>query len=67
MHAVFGPIQKDVTALLEHFDTDQLTAIAEFLSESTNLVYRHAALLRAEAQRAAPESARAPHHRGHHD
>ncbi len=34
--------------LLENFDTHQLTAIAEFLARTTDLVYRHAALLRGE-------------------
>src|ERR1700674_5201352 len=34
---VFGPIQNDVAALLERFDTQQLTAIAEFLVGSTDL------------------------------
>ncbi len=45
----FGPIRKDVTALLERFDTRELTAIAEFLASSTDLAYRHVALLRAQA------------------
>jgi hypothetical protein len=33
---------------LENFDTHQLTAIADFLTRTTDLIYRHAALLRAE-------------------
>ncbi len=41
------PLRKDVAALLENLDTRQLTAIAEFLTQSTDLIYRHAALLRA--------------------
>ena len=45
---VIDPLRKDVAALLENFDTRQLTAIAEFLTRTTDLVYRHAALLRAE-------------------
>jgi DNA-binding MarR family transcriptional regulator len=45
---VIGPLRKDVAALLEHFDTHQLTAIVEFLTRTTDLIYRHAALLRAE-------------------
>jgi len=45
---VIGPLRKDVAALLENFDTHQLTAIAEFLARTTDLIYRHAALLRAE-------------------
>ena len=45
---VFGPIRKDVATLLEAFDTHQLTAIAQFLSRSTDFAYRHMALLRAQ-------------------
>jgi DNA-binding MarR family transcriptional regulator len=45
---VIDPLRKDVAALLENFDAHQLTAIAEFLTRTTDLVYRHAALLRAE-------------------
>ena len=45
---VIDPLRKDVAALLENFDAHQLTAIAEFLARSTDLIYRHAALLRAE-------------------
>ncbi len=45
---VIEPLRKDVTALLENFDTRQLSAIAEFLTHSTDLIYRHAALLRAQ-------------------
>src|SRR6266478_10162778 len=45
---VINPLRKDVAALLENFDAHQLTAIAEFLAGTTDLIYRHAALLRAE-------------------
>jgi len=45
---VINPLREDVAALLENFDSHQLTAIAEFLARTTDLVYRHAALLRAE-------------------
>jgi DNA-binding MarR family transcriptional regulator len=45
---VINPLREDVAASLENFDSHQLTAIAEFLSRSTDLIYRHAALLRAE-------------------
>ena len=45
---VLGPIREDVAALLEGFDVRQLTAIAEFLSHSAEIAYRHATLLRAE-------------------
>jgi DNA-binding MarR family transcriptional regulator len=48
IHDVIDPLRKDVAALLENFDTHQLTAIAEFLTRTTDLIYRHAALLRAE-------------------
>src|ERR1700681_4507170 len=54
---VFGPIRNDVAALLERFDTQQLTAIAEFLTGSTELAYRHVALLRAQATAHAPDPA----------
>ena len=45
---VIAPLRKDVAALLENFDTRQLTAIAEFLARTTDLIYRHASLLRGE-------------------
>jgi len=45
---VIAPLRKDVAVLLENFDTHQLDAIAGFLTGTTDLVYRHAALLRAE-------------------
>lgn len=45
---VFGPIREDAAALLEGFDAHQLSAIAEFLASSTDLIYRHAAMLRAQ-------------------
>jgi len=45
---VISPLRKDVAALLENFDIHQLTAIAEFLARTTDLIYRHSALLRAE-------------------
>jgi DNA-binding MarR family transcriptional regulator len=44
-----GPIRKDLTAALEDFDASQLSAIGDFLTRSTDLIYRHAALLRAHA------------------
>lgn len=46
---VIDPLRKDVAALLESFDSHQLTAIAEFLDRTTDLIYNHAALLRAQA------------------
>ena len=45
---VIDPLREDVAALQEEFDTHQLTAIAEYLARTTDLAYRHAALLRAE-------------------
>jgi len=45
---VIDPLRTDVAALLQNFDAHQLTAIAEFLTRTTDLIYRHAALLRAE-------------------
>ena len=48
IQAVIDPLRKDVAAVLKKFDTHQLTAIAEFLARTTELVYRHAARLRAE-------------------
>jgi DNA-binding MarR family transcriptional regulator len=51
----FGPIRNDVAAFLERFDTQQLTSIAEFLTGSTDLAYRHVALLRAQATAQAPD------------
>jgi len=49
IHAVFDPIRKDATALLESFDTHQLTAIAAFLSNMTDFAHRHTALLGSDA------------------
>ncbi len=49
VHDVIRPLRKDVSALLEEFDVRQLTAIAEFLARTTDLIYSHAARLRAEA------------------
>ena len=48
IHDVIDPLRKDVAAMLENFDSHQLTAVAEFLASTTELIYRHAALLRAE-------------------
>ena len=44
---VINPLREDVAASLENFDNDQLAAIAEFLTRTTEFIYRHAALLRA--------------------
>lgn len=45
---VINPLREDVAATLEHFDSHQLGAIAEFLAHTTDHIYRHAALLRAQ-------------------
>jgi DNA-binding MarR family transcriptional regulator len=50
---VLGPIRADLAALLEDFDDRQLAAIAEFLTGTTELIHRHAALLRAQSLGAA--------------
>jgi DNA-binding MarR family transcriptional regulator len=39
IHDVIAPLRKDVAALLENFDTHQRTAIAEFLTRTTDLIY----------------------------
>jgi len=48
IHDVIAPLRQDVAALLKNFDSHQLKAIAEFLTRTTDLIYRHAGLLRAE-------------------
>src|SRR5712691_9469742 len=48
IQGVIDPLREDVAALLESFDSHQLTAIAEFLTSTTDLIYRHAAQLRAQ-------------------
>jgi len=57
IHAVFGPIRKDVAGLLESFDTHQLTGIAEFLARSTDVAHRHVALLGSDTLHGKPGSA----------
>lgn len=49
VHDVIAPLRKDVAVLLDNFNIQQLRAIAEFLGGSTELIYRHGALMRAEA------------------
>src|SRR5579863_2762547 len=48
IQGVIDPLRRDVAALLEDFDAHQLTAVGEFLARTADLIYRHAALLRAE-------------------
>lgn len=55
IHEVFAPIRKDMAAVLEGFDAHQLTAIAEFLAQSTDLAHRHTALLRTQTLYSAPD------------
>jgi DNA-binding MarR family transcriptional regulator len=63
---VFDPIRKDVTTLLEGFDTRQLTAISEFLARSTDFAYRHTALLRSDTLRPELDSRdKQPRHKQH--
>src|SRR6266536_310286 len=56
IHGMFRPMREDVAALLEKFDTHQLTAIAEFLARSTDLAFRHVALLRSQTFCAASQT-----------
>jgi DNA-binding MarR family transcriptional regulator len=48
IHNAIAPIRKDVAAMLKDFDNHQLAAIAQFLAHSTELAYRHAAVMRAQ-------------------
>lgn len=45
---VFEPLRQDMAAALATFDDHQLAAIAEFLARSTDIAYRHMALLRGQ-------------------
>ncbi len=58
IHGVIEPLRRDVTALLDKFDTRQLKTIAEFLNRSTDLIYRHTALLRGQSLYAAEADSR---------
>ena len=51
VHDVLDPLRKDVASLLESLDVRQLAGIAAFLAGSTDLAYRHIALLRSEGLR----------------
>ncbi len=48
IQGVIEPLRRDVAASLEDFDARQHAAIAEFLTRSTDLIYRHTGLLRAQ-------------------
>jgi DNA-binding MarR family transcriptional regulator len=52
--ALFAPIQRDALELFDGFDDGQVTAIAEFLDRATRFVYRHSAMLRADAALSRP-------------
>ena len=48
LHNLFKPLHADVVVVLNQFDTRQLSAIAEFLVRTTEIVYRHVGLLRTQ-------------------
>lgn len=60
IHQVIAPLRAESTDLLERFDTHQLAAIAEFLTETTRIGHRHAALFRTEPFTSQDQSAQAP-------
>ena len=53
---IFDPLHADLATLMQEFDAHQLAAIAHFLTGSTDLVYRHIALLRAQGLSALSEA-----------
>ncbi|HEY5062152.1 MAG TPA: MarR family transcriptional regulator [Gemmatimonadaceae bacterium] len=55
---IFGPLHKDVGALLENFDPHQLAAIGQFLDGVTDCLYRQIGLLRSRGLHAARPDAR---------
>lgn len=61
LHAVFAPIHQEVAALLAAYDVEQLAAIADFIARTTDIVYRHVALLRAGHLAGGVDSSTAPH------
>lgn len=48
VHEVIEPLRSDLATLLAEFDENQLEAIARFLTEGTEITFKHAALLRAQ-------------------
>jgi hypothetical protein len=48
VHEVIEPLRSDLATLLAQFDEHQLEAIARFLTEGTEITFKHAALLRAQ-------------------
>ena len=61
---VFDPVRQDLALALERFDSRQLTAIAEFLETSTELIYRHVSRLRGESATPLRPETRQPARRG---
>jgi DNA-binding MarR family transcriptional regulator len=58
IHRVFEPMRHDVITLLDSFDRHQLTAIAEFLTGTTDVIDRHMALFRAHSLHTSTRAAR---------
>jgi DNA-binding MarR family transcriptional regulator len=61
---VFDPVRQDLALALKRFDSRQLTAIAEFLETSTELIYRHISRLRGENATPVRPETRPPARRG---
>lgn len=51
IHLAFEPVRTEMRTFLQSFNARQLNTISEFLARSTELAYRHAALLRSDAAR----------------
>jgi DNA-binding MarR family transcriptional regulator len=49
IHQAFGPIQQDMAEFMKGFEKREAAAIHKFLAGGAELVYRHAAVLRAQA------------------
>ncbi len=58
IHKLLVPIRTDVATLLEGFDSAQVAAIAAFLDRTTEIAYRHVALLRAAGLHPEPATSR---------
>jgi DNA-binding MarR family transcriptional regulator len=46
IHEIIAPLRNALAEQLDRFDNRQLTAIAEFLARSTNIIFQQAALMR---------------------
>lgn len=55
IHRVFEPIRKELSEVLDKYDADELAVIADFLTRSTDLLYRHVGLLRAQTLQPRPD------------